>query len=458
MPSKQIPHIVAPLPGQRSVSAAQTLGEVEASSISSVSKGGKPLFWERAEGVWVEDLDGNSFLDCTSSFGVASLGYCHPYVQEAVVKQCTELMHSMIGIFPHLPYIKALRAIAASVGRHSRTEVLLTNSGSEAVEVALKLSLSYTGRPGVIAFHGGFHGQSLGALSVTSHNELRTPFLSILAHNTTWVPFPNPYRPSLLASSSSIADACLATIENVLRADRVGGEPIGAILIEPMQNASGYIVPPEGFLRQLRQLCKQYDVLLILDEIFTGFGRSGQWLASDRESVTADIVCVGKSMTGAIPSGACVADHSIMTTMSTDGIVPLHGSTFVGNPIACTAITSTIEVLNKENLIIRANAIGNRLRSRIRELCGDLPCIGEVRGLGAAIAVEFVKGPQSKERDPSTTWAVMDNLLNHGVITLVTGLPYGNVLALCPPFVISDDQCDFVADMLKKSIETVKPG
>jgi 4-aminobutyrate aminotransferase/(S)-3-amino-2-methylpropionate transaminase len=223
-----------------------------------------------------------------------------------------------------------------------------------------------------------------------------------------------------------------------------------------MQNSGGYIVPPVGFLRDLQALCKESGLLLVADELFTGFGRNGYWLSMDREGIAADIVLVGKGMTGGIPSAACVASHDIMESLVHPGIIPLHGSTFVGNPIACASITATIDVLRSERLIERAKQLGQTLIPRISERSQRYSCVGDVRGLGAAIAVEFVKSRTGKERDDSIAWAVNDALMAKGIITLVTGLPYCNVLAICPPLVISEEQCDFLVESLFSTIESIQ--
>src|SRR5437660_2190434 len=187
--NESLPQLVTPLPGPRSQAASRALHAVEANGISAIEKGATPVFWSRASGAVVEDIDGNRFLDCSSSFGVASVGYCHPRVQAAIIGQCGSLMHTMSGIYPHLAYIKALEAVINAVGRWDHNEVRMTNTGSEAIEVALKLSLLRAGKPGVVAFQGAFHGQSLGALSVTSYNGLRNPFTPILPQQVTWIPY-----------------------------------------------------------------------------------------------------------------------------------------------------------------------------------------------------------------------------------------------------------------------------
>jgi len=453
-----LPRIATALPGPRSRAAAAGLVQHESVGISSVVKGAEPVFWERARGAVVRDLDGNIFLDCTSSFGVSAIGYCHPRVVAAASLQQQALEHTMAGIFPHPSYPEALKAIAMSVGRSSRPEVILVVSGSEAVEVSIKLAMRHTSRAGIIAFFGGYHGQSLGALSVTSHNGLRDPFLDHISPNVTFVPYPDPYRPSLGASATTVGDACLSYISSILRSDRTGGRPFGAVLVEPMQNCSGYIIPPEGFLAGLRALCSEFGLLLILDEIFTGFGRSGSWLAADRENVIADIVCVGKAMTGGYPLAACVADRAIMASLLTPGIIPLHGSTFAANPVACAATLATIETLNSESLVERARDLGAKLRQDIETVCYAHHMVGNVRGLGMAIAVEFVRDRATRERAPDLAWAACSAMLRRGVITLVTGLPYGNVLAVCPPFVITEGQCEYLLQALSRTLEEIEEG
>lgn len=453
-----LPKLRTSLPGPRSIEAATRMRRVEACGVSSLEKGGTPVFWKKASGALIEDLDGNILLDCTSSFGVAGIGYCHPRLQSALQTQAGLLLHSMPGISPHAPYVDALESIAKSVGRWPQTEVILANTGSEAVEIALKISLRKTGKPGIISFAGAFHGQSIGALAVTSHNSLRNPFWPVLPHNAVVLPYPDPYRPAFQASSSTIAHACLEEVEELLRGQTAGGPPIGAVLIEPMQNAAGYIVPPKHFIEQLGHLCSTHGALLILDEVFTGFGRTGYWLAADRESVVPDLICIGKAMAGGLPAAACIASHETMHSLTHEGIIPLHGSTFVGNPLACIAIAETIHILEEETLISKALRLEETLKQRIMRVCERFDYVGEVRGLGAAIAIDFVTNLRTKKRDTTIAWLVMNALLKRGVVTLVTGLPYGNILAICPPFVISDSQCDYLLQAIESVLRDLQQG
>lgn len=455
MPTLIRPRILTSVPGPNSKTAARELENHEGAGVSAILKGAEPIFCERAFGMLIEDIDGNRFLDCSSSFGVASIGYCHPEVKQSVSQQINVLTHTMQGPFSHLPYLRAVESITQMVGRNDQNQAMIVNSGSEAIEVALKLSSCFTGKPGIISFRGAFHGQSLGALEVTSINNLRDTFSRIISNNVVWVPYPNPYRPMFGLSSESLIDMCLDNIEQILQSNTTGGAPIGAILVEPMQNAAGYIIPPEGFLSELRRLCSQYEVLLICDEIFTGFGRNGYWLSADREQVVPDIVCVGKGMTGGYPVAAVVAPRSIMESMSHDGIIPLHGSTFGGNAVACAAINATIKVLHREDLVVNAHRMGSYLKEKIQISCEALSRVGDVRGLGLAIAIEFVTDRSSKERDVKLAWQLNKTLINEGIITLVTGLPYGNILAICPPLIITTDVCDFVADKISQCIRQI---
>ncbi|HEX6370876.1 MAG TPA: aspartate aminotransferase family protein [Longimicrobium sp.] len=447
------PRVSAPMPGALSTSYGEKLGSLESVSISGIGKGFAPIVLASGSGPMLADLDGNVYLDLTSSFGVATTGYCHPDVAHAVSNQAAMLNHTMASIFPHNRYFELLSLLLAKTGRSPDTQVVLTTSGSEAVEVALKLSNCYSGKPGVIAFSGSFHGQTLGSLSVTSINEFRDRFSPLIGGNVVFLPYPSAYRPSWGADASNVVEACLSAIETVLRHDRVGGPEIGCILVEPMLNAGGYVLPPPAFLPELRRLATQYNALLIADEIFTGFGRTGHWLLSDATNTAPDIICVGKSMTGGMPLAACLATREVMDAMRSPGLVPLHGTTYMANPICCAAAIANITILDRDGLIDRAQQLGGRIQTALSELPGVCDRIGDVRGTGAAWAIEFVTDRVTKEPDPAFAATVANRLLQSGILTLRTGLPFGHVLAICPPLITTDEQLDFALDTLRSAVE-----
>jgi 4-aminobutyrate aminotransferase-like enzyme len=325
----------------------------------------------------------------------------------------------------------------------------LTTSGSEAVEVAIKLAYAYTKKPGVISFYGAFHGQTLGALSVTSQNCFRDPFYPLIAKNVLFAEYPRILR-SVFSNPQDIIKNTIKMLENIVTSGHSGAFPIGAIIIEPFQNASGYIVPPSGFLSALREFCDRNNILLISDEIFTGFGRCGKWLSFDYENIVADITCVGKVMGGGVPSAACLAPSRIMKAIDNSGLVPLHGSTFQGNPISCTAIIATIEILKSENLIDNSYKIGEKFRKELHLLFDELDIIGDIRRQGSATAIEFVTDKNSMRFNPNEASRFNSFLMSNGVATLITGVPYGNSIAFCPPFVLGDDEFNKIMDICKK--------
>lgn len=429
------------------------LKRVESQAVSSTRFGNVPLFWNKAEGCCVYDVDGREYLDCTSSYGVMGIGYAHPKVVESIKIQTEKITHTMCEIYPHEKYLEALEKIQNAIGRKDN-QVLLTTSGSDAVEVALKLAYRYTGKEGVIAFQGAFHGQTLGTLAVTGHNCFRTPFTPLVSKNTVFVPYPNIYRDES-GIENLVLEKCISQIEDIINSEKPGAVPIGAIIVEPMQNAGGYIVPPKGFLTKLRTLCDQYSILLITDEIFTGFGRCGKWLMADYEDVKADIVCVGKTMTSGFPAAACVASKEIMCALDYCGMVPLHGSTYIGNGIACAVISTTIDILTSENLVNESYKKGNYLRNELKKILSECPYVGEVRGLGSATMIEFVENQITKKRNPEEAVKFANYLLSNGIIVLVSGLPYGNCVAFCTPFIIQSKEIEFILEVCKMYVKSI---
>ncbi|MFN7932211.1 MAG: aminotransferase class III-fold pyridoxal phosphate-dependent enzyme [Bryobacteraceae bacterium] len=446
----RLPQLKTPLPGPQSLSLGSSLS-FEASGLSGFAKGHAPVIFEHGSGAILVDVDGNDFLDLTSSFGVAALGYAPDCVTRAVQSQAGRLQHTMAGIFPHEKYATLLARIARHFGRSAQPEVALATSGAEAIEIALKLAYRVTGAAGILTFAGGFHGQTLGTLKICGHNPLRNPFVEILGSSVTHLPYPNPFRP--ISRSADPLDLALTLVEAALAGTRSGQAPVGAIVVEPMQNPAGYVVPPRGFLAGLSALCKRYGKILIVDEIFTGAGRSGEWLLSDRESVAPDIVCVGKAMTGGLPLAAVVADRSLMACLVTDGLVPLHGSTFMGNPLACAASNASLEMIEAGGFVKTSYEVGARWLKFLRERLEGVPGVGDVRGSGLALAIEFVKDSLTKEPDSHLAANVANSLFKRGVIVLISGLPDLNVITMAPPFVIEEDQLAFAMEELVATIK-----
>ncbi len=418
------------------------LADAEGAGISSTRFGNHPMFWKSAKDCTINNIRGESYLDCTSSYGVMGIGYSNSKVIKAINDAASNITHSMCEIFPTVPYAKVLEKIRSVIGRPN-DQVMLTTSGSDAVDVALKLGYRFTRRSGVISFDGSFHGQTLNSLNVTGQSDFRKPFASILPQNVFFAPYPNIYRNPFITNEELIAQT-IDKIEKIILSNLETDTAIGSIIIEPMQNAAGYILPPKGFLTELKRLCSKYHVVMIDDEIFTGFGRCGRWLMTDYENVVADIVCVGKSMTGGLPAAACIAPKKIMKSLDYDGMVPLHGSTFTGNALICSAISATIDVITDENLLEKSEDNGKYLRECLNEAFEDANYIGDIRGQGSATMIEFVENRESKKRDPNMARIFSDYLFENHIIGLISALPYANCFALCPPFIIKKHEMNMI--------------
>ncbi len=416
-----LPRLVTPVPGPRSQELARRLRRVESPNVTFLAPD-FPVFWEEAQGCLVTDVDGNRFLDVTAAFGVASVGHSHPRVVAAVRAQAERLLHGMGDVHPSEVKVRLCERIAELVPL-PHAQVILGQNGGDAVEAALKTAMLATGRPGVLAFEGGYHGLTYGALDVTARADFRTPFRPQLGGFTRHLPYGCP-------------------LEQV-RAHLVTHAP-GAVLAEPLQGRGGIIVPPPGWLRGLRALCSQTNTLLILDEIFTGWGRTGDWFACQHNQIIPDILCVGKAMGGGLPLSACVASIDLMGVWGESKGEALHTSTFLGNPPACAAALAALDVLEEEDLPTRAVQMGAVFAGGLERLQAEFPAeIVEVRGRGLMLGLEF--------DSPSRALPLVPRALREGLILLPAG--DGRVLEFVPPLVIEEEQIAWCLAALRRLLE-----
>jgi 4-aminobutyrate aminotransferase-like enzyme len=447
-----LPELVTPIPGPRSRGLARELREHESRNVTYVSPG-FPVFWEKAHGANVWDADGNRFLDLTSGFGVAGLGYTPEAVVAAARDQVGRLYHAMGDVHPTAEKVALCRRLSeltfGSWGL-GPGKVILTNSGSEAVEAALKTAWLATKRRGVLAFTGSYHGLGYGALTVTGRNLFRDPFVAQLADFAHFLPFPDCLRCPWHPPGREPA-VCRPDCQNTfLRQAELLLETgtIGAILVEPVQGRGGEVVPPDWLLPLLRALATQFGAVLIFDEIYTGFHRTGRRFACDHGDARPDLVCLGKALTSGFPLAACVGRAQVMDTAWPESSgEALHTSTFLGNPLGCRMALTSLELLEAEPWSARVAALGGHLRAGLHRLQAASKSWGPVRGRGLMQGIEVVNG--DGEPDAGRAGRLVEAMLARGLI-LLSGGTGQNVLSFTPPFVIEKTEIDFALSALRE--------
>jgi 4-aminobutyrate aminotransferase-like enzyme len=414
--------------------------------------GSWPIVWERARGCHVWDAEGRQYLDLTAAFGVAAAGHANPRVVRAGQRQMATLLHAMGDVHPHALKAQLAQELSElTFGRWARTgrgmrragtgKTIFGNSGFEAVEAALKTARLATGKPGVIAFEGGYHGLGYGALNTTHREHFRGPFRNQLREFAHFLPFPARAAGAGLASNAEcrMRNAELEQLEATLRA-AFRSHAIGAVLVEPVQARGGIRIPPPEFLPLLRRVADEHGALLILDEIYTGFGRTGTWFACEHSRVTPDLICLGKALTGGFPLSACVGRADLM-----DAAWPpatgeaIHTSTFLGHPVGCAMALAQLAELKAKQLVERSAKLGTWLAGELARYCELTKTEGKLaaRGIGLMAGIEFTT-PEGK---PATELCLtlMKRLLARGFILLPEG-EHANILSLTPPLTITEAQ------------------
>lgn len=437
-----LPDIVVTPPGPKSRELAERLLRFESPNVTFVSDE-FPVFWREALGANVLDVDGNLYLDLTAGFCVAAAGHRNPQVVGAIEAQLRTLLHGLGDVHPPDVKVRLLEKLA-QITPAGLDQAILASSGAEAVEAALKTAKLATGRPGVLCFTGAYHGLTYGALCVTDGDRFRSPFQDQLGIPIVRAPFPDPYRPpkELAGHDAELAHAALQQVEELLNS---ANDPVGAIIVEPILGRGGIVVPPAGFLPGLRQLCDRRDLILIFDEIFTGFGRTGRWFACQHEDVVPDLMCIGKALTGGLPFSACVGRPEVMAAWPTSTGEAIHTSTFLGHPLGCAAALAQIDEIERQGLVARAERLGDLLLGRLRNLKERASLVGDVRGRGLMLGVELVRDPVSREPDSGRGDRLVIDALRRGLILLGGGHHF----EITPSLDITERQLDFVADSLE---------
>jgi 4-aminobutyrate aminotransferase len=435
-----VPNIKIPPPGPK----AKAIIEKDARFVSPSYTRDYPLVIARGEGAVVEDVDGNLFLDFAAGIAVNSTGVSHPDVVKAIAEQAAKFIHMSGTDFYYEPQVRLAEELAAIVPIDGPVRSFFGNSGTEATEAALKLSRLSTGRPNIIAFLGSFHGRSLGSLALTSSKIVQRrgfgPFMPGVYH----APYPDPYR--FNGSADASAAASLAVIRDQIFVHLTAPDEVSAIVVEPIQGEGGYIAAPPAFLQGLRELATQHGIVLVVDEVQSGMGRTGKMFALEHYGLKADVVNMAKGIASGLPLGVTSARADVMNWQP-----GAHASTFGGNPVACAAALATIRLL-REQYVANAAAVGDHLINGLRELQKKHDIIGDVRGKGLMIGVELVRNRQTKERAIEERNALVQAMFRRGVLILGAGR---NAIRFAPPLVITRDQADRVLQIFDESLTDV---
>ena len=437
------PDIKTPLPGPR----AKALIDRDSKYVSPSYTRDYPFVIARGEGAVVEDVDGNRFLDCAAGIAVNSTGVSHPDVVRAITDQARQFIHMSGTDFYSEPQVRLAEELASIAPIDGDVRTFFANSGTEATEAAIKLSRYYTKRQGIIAFFGGFHGRSLGALALTASKAIQRRGFGPLMPGVYHAPYPEPYR--FGGSPDACAAASLAFITDQLLVHLVSPDEIAAIVVEPIQGEGGYVVPPAAFLQGLRELTAQHGILLVADEVQSGMGRTGRMFASEHFDLKADIVTIAKGIASGLPLGVACARSDVMTWPP-----GAHASTFGGNPVSCAAANATIRLL-KDGLVANAASVGAHLMDGLRALQARYPLIGDVRGKGLMIGIELVRDHVTKERATDERNALVQAMFRRGVLILGAGR---NALRLAPPLVLTKTQADEVLRVFGEALGEVSQG
>jgi 4-aminobutyrate aminotransferase / (S)-3-amino-2-methylpropionate transaminase / 5-aminovalerate transaminase len=423
------------VPGPRSREIIERKQRVVAEPLSLTF----PIVIDRGEGARLTDVDGNTFIDFTGGVGCLNVGHSHPRVVEAAQEQLERFSHTDFTIVPYEVYVTLAERLTELVPI-ANAKAAFFNAGTEAVENAIKFARSYTGRPAVIAFEGGFHGRTLLSLSLTSKTHPYKAGLGPFAPEVYRVPFPNGYR-------GLNAEEALAVLERAL-ITQVAAETVAAIVIEPVQGEGGFIVAPQEYMEGVRRLCDEHGIVMVVDEVQTGFGRTGKLFAIEHYGIEPDLVTVAKSIAMGIPLSGVLGKPEIMDAPGDSAI----GGTYVGNPVAQAAALAVLDVIGEEDLCARAATLGEQMRERMESWRERFPQVGDVRGLGAMLAIELVEDAESKTPAAELATKVTAEAASRGLLLLKSGI-YSNCIRVLAPLTLSDAELDEALGVWEEALE-----
>ncbi len=439
----KVPDIRTPLPGKN---ARRIVAKDRRYTSSSYLKE-YPLVIARGKGAVVEDVDGNRFLDFMAGIAVNITGYSHPRVVRAVKRQAEKFFHICSTDFYYESFANLAERLTRMIPMEGEKSVFFTNSGAEAVETAIKLVRYYTKRPYIISFLGSFHGRTMGALSLTASKAKQRSFFSSFLPGVHHIPYGYCYRCPYHLTYRFCGIHCAEALDQVICQTLMSPREIAAIFVEPIQGEGGYIVPPPEFHQKLRAFAEKNGILYVVDEVQSGMGRTGKFLAIENFGVEPDVVVLAKGLASGLPLGAVVSKKKYMNWKA-----GTHGSTFGGNPLACEAALATLELLEKR-LIDNAARMGRRLLEKLLGLKKDQPMIGDVRGLGLMIGVEMIKDPETQEPAAKEAGEIVQRAFQKGLLLLPCG---ENVIRFCPPLVVNRKEIDTAVEIFGQVLNDFK--
>jgi 4-aminobutyrate aminotransferase len=434
-----LPHLVTALPGPK----AKELVERDRAVVSPSYTRDYPLVAKTGRGAMIEDVDGNTFLDFAAGIAVCATGHCHPEVVAAIQKQASELIHMSGTDFYYPNLVELAEKLASIAPGKTPKRVYFGNSGAEAIEAAIKLVKYHTKRDKLIAFHGAFHGRTMGALSLTASRSIQRKGFGTLLSGVFHMPFPDTYRGTYGIRPEFASADCLSYLENELFRRRVDPEEVAGIFIEPIQGEGGYLPAPADFLQGLQRICRKYGIMFVADEVQSGMGRTGKWWASDHAGIEPDIICTAKGIASGMPLSAIIARADVM-----NWVPGAHASTFGGNPVCIAASIATLGLLERQYMA-NAARIGDYIMKRTADWREKHKIVGEVRGKGLMIGIEFVRDQKTKEKATDLRNKLVQMAFYKGVLVLGSG---DTTLRLCPPLLIDEAQADFALNTLEACI------
>ena len=433
------------IPGPRSKALMQRRNTAVAQGAFHVS----PVFIDRAEGAVIEDVDGNRMIDFAGGIGCLNTGHRPPTVMKAIHDQMDRFLHTSFNVLPYESYVALSERLNSIVPGRGPKKTILVSTGAEAVENAVKIARAYTKRPAIIAFEDAFHGRTYMALSLTSKTHPYKAGFEPFPGDVYRVPYAYCYRCSYSKEYPSCDVFCARHLEDTFKRV-VAAESVAAVIVEPILGEGGFVTPPAGFYAALTEICRKYGILVIADEIQTGFARTGSMFACERLGLEPDLVTMAKSLTGGLPLAAVTGRADIMDAPGVGGL----GGTFAGNPVACQAALAVLDLIEKDNLCERADRLGAMFQKRANAWQSRWELIGDVRGLGAMQALELVKSKQTREPASEETKKISQYCYEHGLITITAG-SYSNIIRLLMPIVITDDQMNEAMDVMEAAIASV---